>query len=595
MAYRGYKCINNNKQCDHPTQCSQNVQVQHMSTDKIDTIMQYINLLLEKQNFILSKFDHVDFVMSKLLKENDKIKEHIELLESRTKSLSDKMENVCGYLASQDEEWDDNDDDNDNDDDDDNDDDNDDNDDDDSDNDNDKKKCRNHVKLPVQNIGGKKNKKKDNGMVIKVQDNQSQQINPFEMLLGHLSNIEKPKPKVEEVDSDDEYDGNEQIYCDDIVPINDENFVELPTQLTNINDLIELGTYYDNLIKQQEDLSKNQENSETKSIKNKKYKNKHSKKAIIETDIILDPNMKSIQIYELYELNGKKYGINLETVSKLVIPLKRLAKMIGMKKAKDDIFEMIIYYLQGFEKRNRNMLHSVIEGPPGVGKTRLGKIMAKIYCAMGIIPSSNFKYVKATDLIGDHVGATKHMTQAAIDEADGGVLFIDEAYALSSNDNKDPYGKECIDTLNFNLSENKKKLIVIIAGYSDHLDKYFFSFNPGLARRFPFKFKIDNYTPIELRDIFIDKLRRNKWKLDKDVSMLKLTEFFKINEKCFPNFGGDIENLFKSCQFSHSKRIIGKNPMLRGNLIMDDILKGLEKFKKNKRNDEKTGHLSMYA
>ena len=164
--------------------------------------------------------------------------------------------------------------------------------------------------------------------------------------------------------------------------------------------------------------------------------------------------------------------------------------MIGMKKVKNDVFEMIIYYLQNFEKTNKNMLHLVIEGSPGVGKTKLGKIMAQIYCALGIIPSNKFKYVKATDLIGEHVGATRIMTQKIIDDADGGVLFIDEAYALSSNDSKDPYGKECLDTLNFNLSENKKKLIVIIAGYPDQLDKCFFSYNPGLERRFPFRFKI---------------------------------------------------------------------------------------------------------
>jgi ATPases of the AAA+ class len=269
--------------------------------------------------------------------------------------------------------------------------------------------------------------------------------------------------------------------------------------------------------------------------------------------------------------------------------------MVGMKKVKDDIFEMIIYYLQGFETKNKNMLHSVIEGPPGVGKTKLGKIIGGIYCALGIIPSNNFKYVKATDLIGDHVGATKHMTQTAIDEADGGVLFIDEAYALSSNDNKDPYGKECIDTLNFNLSENKRKLIVIIAGYSDHLDKYFFSFNPGLQRRFPFKFKIDKYSAHELKDIFVDKLRKCKWKLNKNITVEKLIDFFTTNKDEFPNFGGDIENLFKSCQFSHSRRMIDKNPKLRGILIMDDILSGLDKFKKNKRGDDKHKHLSMFA
>ena len=136
------------------------------------------------------------------------------------------------------------------------------------------------------------------------------------------------------------------------------------------------------------------------------------------------------------------------------------------------------------------------------------------------------------------------------------------------------------------MSENKKNLIVIIAGYPDHLEKYFFSFNPGLNRRFPFRFRIDKYSSDELKEIFIDKVKRFKWKFNKEITTKKLTEFFKEHYDMFPNFGGDIENFFKSCQFSHARRIVGKHPGYRTKLTCEDLSKGLERFKNNKKVDE---------
>ena len=384
---------------------------------------------------------------------------------------------------------------------------------------------------------------------------------PFEMLINQFMGNQTIKQTKDQEIEDEEYDINENIYSDKVIK-NIPELEEFSKVPTNISELIEFGLACETIL----------ENSKKKKLKL--------------------PN--EAMTNELYEIDGKKYSIDLEKVVNLMKPLSKLNNMIGMKNVKESVFEMVLYYLQGFESKNQNMLHSVIEGPPGTGKTQVGKILAQIYCALGIIESSQFKYVKATDLIGDHVGATKHMTQRVIDEADGGVLFIDEAYALSSNDSKDPYGKECIDTLNFNLSEKKKKLIVIIAGYPDHLDKYFFSFNPGLQRRFPFRHQIEGYSAEELRDIFIDKLKRFKWKLDSDVDMDELTKFFKSNHKSFTNFGGDIENLFKKCQYVHSNRVFGKNPMIRKILNMDDIQNGLKKLEKSKKTDDLPKYPHMY-
>jgi SpoVK/Ycf46/Vps4 family AAA+-type ATPase len=228
------------------------------------------------------------------------------------------------------------------------------------------------------------------------------------------------------------------------------------------------------------------------------------------------------------------------------------------------------------------MLHTCIEGPPGVGKTKLGRILAQIYSALGIIKSNRFVKVRRTDLIGKYLGQTAHKTQEVIDEAEGGVLFIDEAYSLGDNENRDSYSKECIDTLNQNLTEKKKKLIVIIAGYTDQLDKTFFALNEGLRRRFPFRFTIDGYNEKEMTDIFYSKIQKIKWKLHMDLNRNYLDDFFKNNKEKFKNYGGDIETLVMHCKMTHASRIIGKNYAHKKIIIKDDFIKAFYKFNTTK-------------
>ena len=260
--------------------------------------------------------------------------------------------------------------------------------------------------------------------------------------------------------------------------------------------------------------------------------------------------------------------------------------MIGLEKVKNSILDMILYYIQNFEKSNKNMLHTVIEGPPGVGKTELGRIIAQIYASMGVIKSDKFKVVRRTDLIGEYVGHTAHKTQRVIDEANGGVLFIDEAYSLGSNEGKDSFSKECIDTINQNLSEQKKNLIVIIAGYPNELEKCFFSFNPGLGRRFPFRYNIEGYNETELKDIFLKKVKDMKWNIDDNIEKEFIQDFFKTNLSKFCNYGGDIENLITMCKFCHSRRVIGKHPKYKRILNSVDITNGMNKFMEMKKSKQ---------
>lgn len=402
--------------------------------------------------------------------------------------------------------------------------------------------------------------------------------NPFDKILDmimnnnnkRLANIGKTQSSEKKNDKNNNSDdSDDEIEIDESIEVE-----ELDIDIKSIDNLIDLGNMY---VK----LSNNKKKAHD--ILSNFNINKSEIDNIISNKDIEIVNKKT-KINErkknngLYELNGKYYSINLETIYKLRKPLLKLKSMIGLENVKNAILDMILYYIQNFEKSNRNMLHTVIQGPPGVGKTELGKIIAEIYSCMGIISSNKFHIVKRTDLIGEYVGHTAHKTQRAIDEALGGVLFIDEAYSLGSTEGKDTFSKECIDTLNLNLSEQKKNLIVIIAGYPEELEKCFFSLNPGLNRRFPFRYHIQGYNEIELKDIFIKKVKDIKWNLYSDTEQKYIIEFFKNNLEKFDNYGGDIDNLITMCKFSHSRRVIGKNPSLRRKLTENDISNGMERF-----------------
>jgi SpoVK/Ycf46/Vps4 family AAA+-type ATPase len=289
----------------------------------------------------------------------------------------------------------------------------------------------------------------------------------------------------------------------------------------------------------------------------------------------------------------KKYTFDIEKIINLIDPLIRLQKLIGMGSIKTHILNMILYFIQGFETSSSDMLHTSIEGPPGVGKTRLGKILALIYNALGLIPSKRFKRVRRTDLIGKYLGHTAHKTQEVLDEADGGVLFIDEAYSLGNPGKDDMYSKECIDTINMNLTEKKKNLILIIAGYTDQLDKSFFATNEGLKRRFPFRFNIDGYSAKELKEIFFTQIRKINWRLHPELSESYLENFFTQNKEFLQNYGGDIETIILNCKIIHARRVIGLNTKCI--ITKEDFKNAFDKFKQTKNFNENNSYKMLYS
>lgn len=273
-----------------------------------------------------------------------------------------------------------------------------------------------------------------------------------------------------------------------------------------------------------------------------------------------------------------EYNIDMNSLHNIKEPLNELSNMIGMNELKDSILDQIIYFAQDFHKKGeKDFMHTAIYGPPGTGKTEIAKIIGKIFSKLGILKKNKFKKVTRSDLIAGYLGQTAIKTKDVIQEAIDGVLFIDEAYALGNPEKKDSFAKECIDTLCEALSDNKDRLMVIIAGYEDQLNKCFFSFNNGLDSRFTWRFKTDDYTSEELKCIFEKKVKDNSWSLKTEME----TEWFDKNKDYFKFYGRDMETLFAKTKIAHSRRVFCLDESERGCLTLEDLEKGLELFLRN--------------
>lgn len=273
---------------------------------------------------------------------------------------------------------------------------------------------------------------------------------------------------------------------------------------------------------------------------------------------------------------------NKKRLSNIMESLYKLRKMIGLKNIKNQIVSQILYYIQKFNEDNQDMLHTCIEGDPGCGKTTLGQLLGEIYCKLGILSTNKFNIAKRSDLIAGYLGQTAIKTQKVLEEARGGVLFIDEAYSLGNQEGRDSFSKECIDTINRFLTENKNDFVCIIAGYRNSLNECFFSVNAGLERRFPWRYYIEPYTSDELLEIFKNQVYINGYILDNNSIN---SDFFKANKKYFKHAGGDTETFFNKCKILHSNRVFFLPRRFRKIIINKDILNAFDVFKKNSTSD----------
>lgn len=204
---------------------------------------------------------------------------------------------------------------------------------------------------------------------------------------------------------------------------------------------------------------------------------------------------------------------------------KELNQMIGLQKVKEDMREAWIMSMfnkkraeMSLQKNKECINHMLFLGNPGTGKTTVARLVGRIYHKMGFLSKGHTVETNRAKLVGEYIGMTEKKTLEAIDEARGGVLFIDEAYTLiqsKDNDTKD-FGKEVINTLLPVLSEPNPDMIIIMAGYQDKM-MAMLKTNPGLKDRFPLTFTFEDYTKDELMEIACRLLKSDNYQLSKEA------------------------------------------------------------------------------
>ncbi len=231
--------------------------------------------------------------------------------------------------------------------------------------------------------------------------------------------------------------------------------------------------------------------------------------------------------------------------------LGQLFELEGLEQVKAEV-KQFVDLVQVFKtRRSRNLpvanmsFHMVFMGNPGTGKTTVARIMADIFHALGILKTGQLVETDRAGLVAQYVGQTAPKTQAKIDEAMGGVLFIDEAYTLNKGGGGNDFGQEAIDTLLKAMEDHRDELVVIVAGYDELMDK-FISSNPGLNSRFSRKFHFTDYNGGQLYNIFCSMCNKQKYMLAEDARGILKTHFEELYARRGVNFGNarDVRNFF---------------------------------------------------
>ncbi len=273
-------------------------------------------------------------------------------------------------------------------------------------------------------------------------------------------------------------------------------------------------------------------------------------------------HINSLEEKQLRTITAAEFGIDMESRAedRIEESYQKLKSLIGLRSAKETVENLLAYvnYLKAEVERgiitDMPSLHMAFLGNPGTGKTTVARIISEILRDMEILKKGNLVVASRQDLVGEYVGQTAKKTAEKIKEAYGGVLFIDEAYALVSGSND--FGKEAVATLIKEMEDNRDKLVVILAGYTDEM-KELFDTNPGFKSRINHYVTFEDYTAEELYDIFLSYCSKEMYELMPDAAE-RVKEVIKrkyqLRDKSFGN-ARDIRNLFETMKLKLARRV----------------------------------------
>lgn len=266
---------------------------------------------------------------------------------------------------------------------------------------------------------------------------------------------------------------------------------------------------------------------------------------------------------------SEEEALPVEDIDDLKAELNELIGLGGVKKEVNNLINMVTVHKlrQQHGLKSVDMsLHMVFSGNPGTGKTTIARMMARIYRSLGILSKGQLVEVDRSGLVAGYVGQTAAKTSKVIESALGGVLFIDEAYALNAKSEND-FGQEAINTLLKAMEDHREDLVVIVAGYDGLMDTFIHS-NPGLESRFNRYLHFDDYSVDEMLAILDMQLRKGQYTLDAAAreAAREYIEASNTSSIAFGNARG-IRNIFEKLLVEQANRLSGEENLSKEALM----------------------------